>query len=248
MKLKTFAVVLIMCIISFMSPIEAAEFEMVSYSAHVKLQWLAASGIPEAQMYLKYLEKPNFFNKGNLPDFERIEKVNSLFQEINYSAANNFIKSNGYKNVFDVASSYSPRVIESVKNGDRYVVAELAAVAEIADKLAKKSLDAGYYDKFSYEVALVEDEDAMTELAAKFEGKVCIVENGLMVYLTKERADKMFKNVRKILESKGGCMITTDLLLKEYFSDTAAAVYDEKNAGVLFDETKKCMKKSSTTI
>ena len=37
----------------------AAEFEMVEYSAQVKLQWLAAAGIPEAQKFLKSHEDLN---------------------------------------------------------------------------------------------------------------------------------------------------------------------------------------------
>lgn len=221
----------------------AAEFEMVEYSAHVKLQWLAAAGVPEAQDFLKKLNKPNYFSEDNLKDFERIEKVNSVFQEINYAAVNNFIKNNGYNNVFDIACSYSPRVVNIVKDGGNYVGGELAAVAFVADGLAKKSLDKKFYNKFTYEEVPVESEESMLGAASNFKGEVCIVENGLMIYLTKDRIDSMFKNIKKILESKGGCMITTDFAMKKYFTDTAAALYGNENAQTLYNETKEMYEK-----
>ena len=234
---------LMVFLFALFSTASAAEFEMVEYSAHVKLQWLAAAGVPEAQDFLKKLNKPNYFSEYNLKDFERIEKVNSVFQEINYYAVNNFIKTTGYKNVLDIACSYSPRVIKIVKDGGNYVGAELAAVAFAADGLAKKSLDTQLHDKFTYEEVPVESEESMLGASSNFKGEVCIVENGLMIYLTKERVDAMFRNIKKILESKGGCMITTDFAMKKYFTDTAAALYGNENAQTLYNETKEMYEK-----
>ena len=236
---KRFLITMALLLVLNISAAKAAEFEMVEYSAHVKLQWLAASGLPEGRLYIKNLNKANHFNKDNLKDFDRIEKVNALFQEMTYASVINFIKSNGYSNVYDIASSYSPRVIDIVEGGGRYVVAELDAVAFVADGLAKKALDPKYYDKFIYGTALVEDEEAMMSIASNLDGKVCIIENGLLVYLTRERVEAMFKNVKKILAQKGGCMITTDLVMKPYFIDTAAALYGQDNAETLYNETKE---------
>lgn len=243
MMLKNLLLCLILLIVTFNTSAKAAEFEMVEYSAQVKLQWLAAAGIPEAQDFIKRINKPNFFNKDNLKDFDRIEKVNGVYQEISYASVNNFIRLNGYDNVFDIACSYSPRVVNITKNGGNYVGAELAAVAFAADGLAKQTIDKKYYNKFSYEIVPVEDEIAMLAASDKLKGKICIVENGLMIYLTKDRIDGMFRNIKKILESHGGCMITTDFVMKKYFTDTAATIYGNENAKILYDETKTLYEK-----
>ena len=242
MIFKKFLLLIVSLFVLF-NTASAAEFEMVEYSAHVKLQWLAAAGIPEAQEFLKNLNKPNYFSEDNLKDFERIEKVNGVFQEINYAAVNNFIKNNSYNNVFDIACSYSPRVVNIVKDGGNYVGAELAAVAFVADGLAKKSIDKKLYDKFNYEEVPVENEELMLGASSNFKGEVCIVENGLMIYLTKDRIDSMFKNIKEILIHHGGCMITTDFAMKKYFTDTAAALYGNENAQTLYNETKEMYEK-----
>ena len=238
MNVKKLILAMIIMVTTFSSTVYAAEFEMVSYSAHVKLQWLAAAEIPEAQMFLKKLGKNNHFNKDNLEDFERIEKVNSVYQELCYTSVNNYIKENNYKNVFDIACSYSPRVLGIVKDGGKYVAAELSAVSFVADQLVRGSLDKKFYNNFSYEDVLVEDEEATLNASGKLGKNVCIVENGLMIYLTKDRAEKMFRNVKRVLEIHGGCFITSDFSLQNYFKQTASALYGDNNAQTLYNETK----------
>ena len=92
--------------------------------------------------------------------------------------------------------------------------------------------------KFTYEEVPVENEELMLSAVSKFKGEICIVENGLIIYLTKDRLKSMFNNIKKILEHNGGCMITTDFAMKKYFTDTAAALYGTENAQILYDETK----------
>ena len=83
----------------------------------------------------------------------------------------------------------------------------------------------------------------MLGAASNFKGEVCIVENGLMIYLTKDRIDSMFKNIKEILIHHDGCMITTDFAMKKYFNDTVAALYGNENAQTLYNETKEMYEK-----
>ena len=220
----------------------AAEFEMVEYSAQVKLQWLTAAGIPQAKDFLKLLDRPVFFRAENLDDFKRLELTNALYQELNYAAAIEFIREKNYRNVMDLACSLSPRAMVLGNEDRKVVVGELATVCLIGDwltdelgKKAKKNV--------SYDFIPVEDGRAMITGADKLKGEICIIEQGLMIYLDDERCAKMFDNIQSILSKHGGCMITSDFCQKKYFTDVAAALYGQENAPTLYAETRTMYEK-----
>lgn len=220
----------------------AAEFEMVEYSAQVKLQWLMEAGIPEAQKFLKLIERPVFFNADNLPDFERIKLTNALYQEMNMHAAMEFVRKKNYNNVFDLACSLSPRAMLLGDEGRRVVVGELQTVCLIGDwcidefgNKAKKNV--------TYDAFWLQDTESMMKSADKFNGEICIIEQGVCIYLAPDVRAQMFDNIRAVLKKHGGCMITSDFCQKEYFTQTAAALYGEKNAPTLYAETKAMYEK-----
>ena len=236
---KFLAALLIFCTaVIFNAKVSAAEFEMVSYSSLVKLQWLANAGNPDAQKILKRINQSNIYGSKNLHDFERLEKVNSIYQELNYAATVEYVQKNNYTNIMDIGGGYSPRALVFAKEGRKYIGAELAAVAvsatEIITPLAGKKFEKNIF----YDEVLVEDRDAMLGTADRFSGEVCVIENGLMIYLTEDRANEMFKLVKEILQNHGGCFISTDYVTKDYFKDIAAALYGESQAQLLYDETK----------
>lgn len=216
----------------------AAEFEMVEYSAQVKLQWLSAAGIPEAQKFLELLERPVFFSAENLEDFDRIQMVNSLYQELNYVAAIEYVREKKYLNVMDLACSFSPRGMILAQDGRKVIVGELATVCLIGDYFMDERAGKKARKKISYEVIPIEDRKIMMDNADKFKGELCIIEQGLMIYLNKDSCGKMFENIRDILKKHGGCLITSDFVQKKYFTETAAALYGEQNAPTLYEETK----------
>ena len=156
-------------IIALVSTARAAEFEMVEYSAQVKLQWLAAAGIPEAQKFLKLIDRPVFFNADNLNDFERIQMANSLYQELNYAAEIEYVREKNYRNVFDLACSLSPRAMVLGDEGSKVIVGELQTVCLLGDwcvdefgKKARKNVN--------YNAFWLQDKAGMTASADKFKG------------------------------------------------------------------------------
>ena len=220
----------------------AAEFEMVEYSAQVKLQWLSAAGIPEAQNFLKLIERPVFFSPDNLADFERIQLTNSLYQELNYAAAIEYVRKKNYKNVFDLACSLSPRAMILGDEGRKVIVGELQTVCLLGDwcvdefgKKAKKNV--------SYDAFWLQDRQGMMASADKLKGEICIIEQGVSIYLAKDIHAKMFENLRDVLKKHGGCLITSDFNQKKYFTDVAAALCGEENAATIYAETKAMYEK-----
>ena len=217
----------------------AAEFEMVEYSAQVKLQWLTAAGIPEAKNFLKLINRPVFFTADNLNDFERIELTNALYQELNFHAAMEYVREKNYKNVMDLACSLSPRAMILGDEGRKVVVGELQTVCLIGDWCLEEFGSKKAIKNVEYNAFWLQDKAGMTASADKLKGEICIIEQGVIIYLTDEVRAQMFDNLRDVLKKHGGCLITSDFTQKKYFTEAAAALYGEAEAPVIYNETKK---------
>ncbi len=220
------------------STARAAEFEMISYSAQVKLQWLAAAGIPDAQLFKKLLGKPDFFNKDNLRDFERLEKVNAVYNEFCYASFIDYVRAHDYKNIYEIGCSYSPRVVALVKDGRKYAGVELAAVAMIADDLAERVLGKKYRGQFEYFDAPVTDAAAMFDAAGLMDGEICVIEQGLMIYFNREQIAEMLINVKNILKAHGGCFVTSNFSRKPYFAQIVEPLYGKDAVEPLYRRTR----------
>ena len=240
--MKKFFVTLMMFALMITSTARAAEFEMVEYSAQVKLQWLSEAGIPEAKNFLKLIDRPVFFNASNLADFERIKLVNSLYQELNFAAAIEYVRQKNYSNVFDLACSLSPRGMILGNDGRRVVVGELQTVCLIGDWCVEEFGDKAKVT-VDYDAFWLQDGEGMMKSADKFTGPVCIIEQGVSIYLNDQTRSQMFYNIRDVLKKHGGCLITSDFVQKKYFTDTAAALFGAAEAPKLYAETKAMYEK-----
>lgn len=240
MNLKMFSTAMLICAVIFLSSAKsfAAEFELVSYSAQVKLQWLANTGMPEAKNIMAEIGTANIYNRKNLKDYDRLEKLNGIYQELCYASTAQYVKTNDYKNIMDIGGGYTPRAMVMVNDGRKYISAELNAVALSATQIMPKFIKPQYKNNLSYEDVPVEDRNRMITTANQFNGKLCIIEDGLQIYLTRDRIDSMFTLIHEILKKHGGCFITSDFVTKEMFKELAAAVYDGNSAQTLFNETK----------
>ena len=237
MRLKIWAATLLM-FFALLTPARAAEFEMISYSAQVKLQWLAAAGIPDAQLFNKLLGKPDFFNRDNLRDFDRLEKVNAVYNEFCYASFIDYVRAHDYKNIYEIGCSYSPRGVALVRDGRKYVGAELAAVAMIADDLADRVLGKKYRNQFEYFDAPVTDGAAMLDAADFLKGEVCIIEQGLMIYFNREQIAEMLVNVKNVLKKHGGCFVTSNFCRKPYFAQIVEPLYGKDAVEPLYRRTR----------
>ena len=237
---KIFMTVALICAVIFFSSAKtlAAEFELVSYSAHVKLQWLATTGMPEAKKILSELGMANIYSKKNLRDYDRLEKLNGIYQELCYLSTAQYVASKNYRSIIDIGGGYTPRAVVMVNDGRKYLGAELNAVAISAMQVMPKFIKPEFKGNLDYDEVLVEDRSAMLDAVKRVGRPVCIIEDGLMIYLTKERADRMFTIIHDILQQNGGCFITSDFVTEKMFKDIASSIYGETSAQKLFDETK----------
>ena len=237
---KCLAAGIIFCLSLIVSNLNcsAAEFELVSYSSQVKLQWLASTGNPDAQKILKHLDKTDIYSHRNLKDYDRLQRLNGIYQELCYAATVEYVQKNDYKNILDIGGGYSPRAMVFANEGRKYLGGELAAVAVSASNVMDKVLDKNVRGNVDYDEVRVEDTEAMMRAGDTFNGKICILEQGLMIYLDQDRLADYYENLKKIMKKHGGCFITSDLETRTLFKDLAAALYGEDQVELLYAETK----------
>ena len=217
----------------------AAEFQSVSYTAPITLHWLAKAGIPEAVEFIGTLSAKNILDKIPSRDPERVEKANAIYQEMHYTALNEYIEKNGYKNVVDLGCGVSPRGIMMARKGINYVGIELPAVAEAVDEYVPMFLDDDQLKYFTIASADFADREAMMAAVKNIDGPVCIISELVLVFLSREKQDALFNNIREILKEKGGCFVTCDYTTGELFWDGTAAIYGEQATQNIADDTVK---------
>ena len=237
-KFFTAGIIFCMSILFFNLKCSAAEFELVSYSAHARLQWLANTGNPIAKKMIDTMGKANIYSKKNLHDFDRLETLNGIYEEILDASVVEYVQKNNYKNIMDVGCGYAPRAITFANEGRKFVGVELAAVAVSASGIMDKVLDKNVRANVDYEVAYVEDEQAMLDAAKNFKGKICVADQGLMIYIDQERLALYYENLQKILKKHGGCFITADMATRELYKDIIAALYGKDQVDLLYAKTK----------
>lgn len=124
------------------------------------------------------------------------------------------MKEKGIKQVLELACGVLPRgLIESEDPSVQYVETDLADMAdeklELVRKIEPKALERPNYSVHSLNVL---DTEQLAEIMPIFgDGKIAIINEGLLPYLSHEEKAEVAKSVHAILKEKGGVWITPDL-------------------------------------
>ena len=231
MVMKKAVAICIMTLLMLCSLASAAKPEpssAVSYTAPITLYWLAKAGVPEAVEYVKYIDAEKIIKSENISQYERVEKVNKIYQEIRYASLNDFIESEGYTNVMDLGCGVSPRCLYMANKGINYVGTDLEDVVKVLNIYAPNFLSEDMRRYVNFFVADAASRSEMMKAAKGFDGKVCIVEEGLWMYLSHDKQKAMLKSIRDILKKNGGCFVTSDFVAGEIFMSINRTIYGSK--------------------
>ena len=220
----------------------------ISYTAPVTLYWLAKAGVPEAVEYVQYINAEKIVKPNNIAQYERVEKINKIYQEIQYSSLNDFVVSENYTNVMDLGCGVSPRCLYMAKRGINYVGTDLKEVVNVLNIYAPNFIDEDMKKYVNFVVADATNKNEMLAAAKKFDGKICIVEEGLLSYLSRDQQKATLKNICEILKRHGGCFVTSDFVAAEIFMSAGKAIYGEEDALILAGETKKLYENISQVL
>ncbi|MBR1479229.1 MAG: hypothetical protein IJ608_14910 [Lachnospiraceae bacterium] len=205
-------------------------------TAKLTSYWLYLAGIPEAVEYGKLIDLENAIDPGVIPHSKDMCFLNPIIHEIRYGSINHYIRESGCKNILDIACGYSPRGLQFAKNGYHYVGADLPVVAKELAPIAKQTELAGY----EYAGVDATNYESLKEAADKLAGPICIVVEGLGMYLSSQDAAAVRRNIARIMhEHEGSVYITTDPGNGYLFFDVITANYPPERMreafGMLFE-------------
>ena len=220
----------------------------VVYTAPLSLYWLSKAGVPEAVEYVQYIDAERILKPENIPQYERIEKINKINAEIRYKSLNDFIQAKGCKNVIDLGCGVSPRCLSLARQGINYVGIDLQEVVNVLNIYAPNFIKDDLKNYVNFVAADVTDKKAMTNAAKNLNGEVCIVMENLSSYLTRDKQKAMLENVREILLEHGGYLITSDFNAGKIFMTGNVAIYGEEDAKNLAIATGKVYESISEVL
>ena len=211
----------------------------VTYTAPITLYWLSKAKVPEAVEYVKYIDAETILQAENIAQYERVEKINKIYQEIRYASLNDFIETGRYTNVVDLGCGVSPRCLYAAARGINYVGTDLTDVVNVLEVYAPNFISADNRKYVKFRVADAADRKEMLAASKGLDGKICIVEEGLLMYLSRDRQKAMLENIRDMLKKNGGCFVTSDFVAGEVFMSINRTLYGDETARIIGRETQK---------
>lgn len=211
----------------------------VVYTAPITLYWQAKSGVPEAVEYAKYIDAERILKPSEIPQYERIERINKIYHEILYKSLNDFVESENYTNVLDLGCGVSPRCLYMARKKINYVGTDLKDVVNVLNIYAPNFLNGEMKKYVNFVIADAANHEEMMNAAKDFNGKICIVEDGLWMYLSRDQQKAMLESIRDILKKNGGCFVTSDFVAGEIFMSVNRTIYGDSDALILAKETQK---------
>lgn len=204
-------------------------------TAKLTSYWLYLAGLDEAVEYAKLINI-NQMDGGQIPHYDVMKRINPIIHEIRYKSINEYIRKSGCKNIVDIACGYSPRGILFAREGFNYIGLDLPVVAsELAPVVESLNLEKLRYcggDATNYQSLM----DAVSDV----DGPVCVVVEGITMYLNTRDVETLYNNVARILRSRpGSVFITTDPGFGYMFSGVINAMMPPERfmptVGMLFE-------------
>jgi O-methyltransferase involved in polyketide biosynthesis len=173
------------------------------------------TNIPFARKTAELISEPDKF----VPDFNNNDFsfwARTLHFESRYFSIDQLLKDLQITNILELSSGYSFRGLEKTMH-ERYHYIDTDLPEVIA---TKKDIAARL--KIEDTVGTLEllplnalDEDQFQETVSHFpDGKIVVVNEGLLMYLNKQEKEKLCSNIYKVLKDHGGYWITSDVYIK----------------------------------
>ncbi len=200
-------------------------------TAKLTSYWLYLAGIPEALEYGKLIGLEDGIDPTQIPHSKDMCFLNPIIHEIRYSSINHYIRQSGCKNVLDIACGYSPRGMFLAGEGYHYIGADLPVVARELEPITEKT----GLDNYEYVGVDATNYESLKAAADKLEGPVCIVVEGLGMYLSSQDAAVVRRNIARIMSKHPGSVyVTTDPGNGYLFFDVITANYPPERMRIAF--------------
>lgn len=160
--------------------------------------------------------------------------VNELCMEIRFKTAGALAEKTKSSTYVDLPCGYTPRAIEFARKGLRFVGLDLPAAIAEAGPVITELIPPEKRNLVKFAGVDATNYESLKEALSEETGEFCITTEGLLMYFTDSEAGMFCDNIRRLLETHGGCWITVDpeisliylMLLKTICADRLQEIID----------------------
>lgn len=110
----------------------------------------------------------------------------------------------------DLPCGYTPRAVKFARENKKFVGLDLPAVISELEPVIMSLIDSDKRNLVKFQAVDATNYDSLKKVFDNISGSVCITTEGLLMYFTESEAGALCDNIRKILESHGGCWVIAD--------------------------------------
>lgn len=220
-----------------MNPTPQRDFSTISPSARSLLIMKGHTDIPYARQTAELITLPAFFT----PDFNRRDLsfwARVLHFENRYKSIDKLLDDIPAGNILELSSGYSFRgLVRTSEAGCHYIDTDLPHMAEMKKSLAEALLDGQERSNLHFLALNALDEAQFREVVGLFPAEeLTIVNEGLLMYLNRAEKEKLCGIIRRVLEERDGCWITSDIYIRDILKKIKIEIEDQSRA--FFDQHK----------
>ena len=130
--------------------------------------------------------------------------------ETRYRLMGALARESGFRTLADLPCGYTPRAIETAEQGMRYIGLDLPAVISDVSAIIPPLVDREKRDLVSFRAVDATNGLSLEKALADVQENLCINTEGLLMYFTDTELSPFLDNIRKQLDTHGGCWITAD--------------------------------------
>jgi len=184
-------------------------------TAKMTLFQMAQNGNPHAAAVIEKMglteetQKSKSFSMG--PEEELTFRI---VLETRYLTMGKLAKESGFPVIVDLPCGYTPRAIETAEEGREYIGMDLPAVISDMSSIIPSLLDGKKQELVRFCAVDATNFQSMETALRDVKGKLCINTEGLLMYFSDAEIHPFLDNIKKLLDTHGGCWMTADPEIK----------------------------------
>ena len=221
----------------------------VFHTAKMTLFQLAASGDADAAALAEAmgLTRESTQDSANTTASPEQVLAGTVLLESRYRTMTRLAESSGYTLV-DLPCGYTPRGIAFARKGLPYYGLDLPAVIREISGHAGAMVAAGERELLHYREVDATNYASLEKAVEDIEGAICVTTEGLLMYFTESEVGALCDNMRRILESKGGCWYIADTESHLQYVTILRALAGERFAEIMQNAKQQVIDKSDVAI
>ena len=184
-------------------------------TAKTTLFQMARSGNPYAAAIMEKMGLTEDTQKSksfSMPPEE--EMTFRIVLETRYQTMGKLARESGFPVIVDLPCGYTPRAIETAEDGREYIGMDLPAVISDMSGIIPSLLDGQKQERVRFCAVDATNFQSMEEALRDVKGNLCISTEGLLMYFSDAEIHPFLDNIKKLLDTHGGCWITADPEIK----------------------------------